>query len=502
MNTGQEFEYARRLTCRAKFCMNIPVKLYVFFSVLVLTVSLVSAEPRTFTLEDCVAYGLEHSLALRGAAIDEAVVQSRVDAVDGAYDPRLHGEVSYTDSEARDSASFFLQDRQLTVGDLSLSKVFRTGTRAELRVTHSHIEAGGDISAFLTEPYSSLAGLRLSQSILRNAFGEADRARRRGADAGGAAARLAYERETELLAGAVADVYWDVQMARKNFNTGRDSLARAERLLETNRAHVEDGLLEETDMLAFEALVATRRVDVLSLSNAVANATDALKNTMQLPRDQWADVSIAAADEAVSAVQPIDREVSKASPRKDLAALTELVEQAGAELDIRTSDFRHDLQLFGDIGRGSSGEDFDGSIEFDDDAWTVGVMFDAGWGRTAEQSALEEARLLHEKAVNNHRAMEAAIGLECSVAGRNLQNGHERVAKTRLARDLQARKLALEQEKFDQGRSTVSLIVHYEDDLAVADMEYNLAVASYHKATIQYRLAHGQAPVPGVKMDR
>jgi len=460
------------------------------------------AEPRVFSLQDCVAYGLEHSLALRNAALDEAVVQSRVDAVDGAYDPRLRGEVSYTDSEARDSASFFLEDRKLTVGELSLGKAFRTGTRAELRVTHSHIEAGGDISAFLTEPYSSLAGLRLSQSILRNAFGDADRARRRGADAGGAAAGLAYERDAELLAGQVADAYWDVQMARKNFDTGRDSLARAERLLATNRAHVEDGLLEETDMLAFEALIATRRVDVLSLSNAVANATDALKNTMQLPRGDWAEVRIAPAGQSALEVKPVDGAASETSLRKDLAALSELEKQTEAELDIRASEFRHDLQLFGEIGRGSSGVDFDGSVEFDDNAWTVGLMLDAGWGRTAEQSELEEARLLHEKAVNSRKAMAAAIELECSVADRNLQNGRERVAKTRLARDLQARKLALEQEKFDQGRSTVSVIIHYEDDLAVADMEYNLAVASYHKATIQHRLAHGQAPVPGMEMDR
>ncbi len=482
--------------------MNIPVKLYVFLLVLgLLAPRALLAEPRVFTLQDCVAYGLEHSLALRNAAIDEAVVQRRVDAVDGAYDPRLHGEVSYTDSEARDTASFFLTDRQLTAGELSLGKAFRTGTRAELRVSYSHIEAGGDLSAFLTEPYSSLAGLRLSQSILRNAFGQADRARRRGADAGGTAARLAYEREAELLAGRVADAYWDVQMARKNFDTGRDSLRRAERLLATNRARVADGLLDETDLLSFEALIATRRVDVLALSTAVANVTDALKNTMQLPRDKWATVQVAPADDAVTEVVPGDDDAD-GSRRKDLAAVSEWVSQAEAELDIRASDFRHDLQLFGELGRGSSAEDFDGSIEFDDNAWTVGAMLDMGWGRTAERSALEEARLLHEKAVNNRKALNAAVDLECSVADRNLHNGWERVAETRRARYLQQKKLALEQEKFEQGRSAINLIVQYEDDFALASQGYNVALASYQKAIVQYRLAHGEAPVPGMKMDK
>ncbi len=497
--------------------MNIPVKVPVFLSVLVLLAPRVlQAEPRTFTLQDCVAYGLEHSLALRNAAIDEAVVQSRVDAVDGAYDPRLHGQLSYTDSQIRDATSLFLSDRQLTAGELSLGKAFSSGTRVELRVEHSRIEAGGELSTLLTEPYSSVAALSLSQSILRNAFGQADRARRRGADAGGTAARLAYEREAELLAGRVADAYWDVQMARKNFDTGRDSLSRAQRLLETNRIRVDDGLLDETDLLSFEALIATRRVEVLSLSNAVANTTDALKNMMQLPRDEWGTVQIANegsvlkitlnCEEAASSKEDDSLSVifrtDPARVRKDLAAVAALVSQAEAKLEMRASEFRHDLRLFGEVGRGSSAEDLDGSIEFDDDAWSVGVMLDVGWGRTAERSALEEARLLHEKAVNNRKALNAAVELECSVADRNLHNGWERVVETRRARDLQQKKLALEQEKFEQGRSAINLIVQYEDDFALASQGHNVALASYQKAIVQYRLAHGEVPVLGVKMDK
>ncbi len=488
------------MTHHAMCCLNAQVKLSVYLAaLLVVTPHLAWAGPRTFTLQDCVAYGLEHSLALRGAAIDEAVVRSRVDAVDGAYDPRLHGQVSYSDSQVRDSTSFFLDDRQLTAAELSLGKTFTTGTRAELKVAHSRIEAGGDVSAFLTEPYSSVATLSLSQSILRNAFGKEDRARRRGADAGGVAARLLYEREKELTAGRVADAYWDLHVARKNFGTGRDSLVRAERLLATNRKRVEDGLLDETDLLAFEALIASRRVDVLVLGNAVENTADALKNTIQLPREEWGEVAIA--EEETAPTRVILGEADASENRKDLAALTELVEQAEADLVIRESAFRHDLQVFGEVGRGGSGEDFDGSIEFDDDAWTVGVMFDMGLGRTAERSALEEARLLREKAVNNRKALESAIGLECSVVERNLENGWERVVETQRARDLEAKKLALEQEKFGQGRSAINLIVQYEDDYALAAMNHNVALASYQKAIVQYRLAYGESPVAGVEMD-
>ncbi len=481
------------------------MKLYIYsLAVLMALPCLLRAEPRAFALEDCVAYGLEHSLQLRNAAIDEAVVQRRVEAVDGAYDPRLSGQVSYSDSQVRDATSFFLDDRQVTAAQLALGKAFRSGTRVQLKAEHSHIEAGGDVSAFITDPYSSSVGLSVSQSILRNAFGELDRARRRGAEAGGAAAQLALQREAELLAGRIADAYWDLDMARMNFDTGRDSLVRAERLLATNRARVADGLIDETELLSFEALIATRRVEVLVLSNAVANASDALKNTIQLPRKEWVEVAITppAGERAQPLTASPGPDEADASARKDLAAMAQLVMQAEAEMAMRESELRHDLQLFGELGRGSSGEDFDGSTAFDDDAWTVGVMMDVGWGRTAEKSAVAEARLLHAKARNTHSALAAAIDLEQSVARRNLVSGWERVLETRNARELQQRKLGLEQEKFEQGRSAINVILQYEDDFALASQAHNAAQAAYQKAIVQYRLARGEAPVRGVETNR
>jgi hypothetical protein len=45
------------------------------------------------------------------------------------------------------------------------------------------------------------------------------------------------------------------------------------------------------------------------------------------------------------------------------------------------------------------------------------------------------------------------------------------------------------------------VIVQYEDDYALASRQHNVALASYQKAVVQYRLAHGVAPVPGVEMD-
>ncbi|NQU38462.1 MAG: TolC family protein [Lentisphaerae bacterium] len=473
---------------------------------LVCVATVCRGESRSFSLVDCVTYGLEHSLALRNAAIDEAISRARMERVEGAYDPRVSGELSYTDSELRDATSFFLVDHRLTAGGVSLGKAFDSGTRVALRADHSHIEAGGDVGALLTTPYSSALTLSLSQSLLRNAFGRSDQARRAGAHAMSRAARLAYGRECELTAGRIAEAYWVLYSARKNCETGQESLARAEELLATQRDRVEDGLLERTDLLASEALIATRQVEVLSLSNRVENAEELLKNSMQLPHAEWADVSIVAADDAALAerlVAPIEESEATyraaLAARKDLAAMAELMVQAESDLEWQKSEYRHDLELFGQLGRGSSDQDVEGSLAFDDSAWMVGLRVDIGWGRTAERSLLREARLMHRKAVNNRDSMQAAIGLECARAVRNEDNGWERVAATRHAADLQSRKLTLEQEKYEQGRSAIHWIVQFEDDYALAQANYNLALAAYHVAVVQYRLARGDAPVPGVE---
>lgn len=453
---------------------------------------------RVFDLDDCLRYGLEHSLSLQNAALDEDVAVARSEGVNGLYDPRLAGSLTYSDSEIRDSTSFFLQDRRVTSAGVELGQQLRSGTRLGVSLEHSHIDAGGDAAGFVSQPYASSVTFSASQSILRNAFGAVDRARLRAARLGREAAALALQRERRMLAARIAEAYWWVYSAGKNFSAGRDSLARAETLRNTNRGRFDDDLIDETDLLASEALVAVRRGELRSVSNQLETAAEMLKNVIQLPPREWSSTRIRVPDDdrETRLAEPVKTSFERAArealrQRTDLQALQKLAEQAESDVKIRESEFRHDLEVFGQYGLGDAADSRGESFGFGDDGWLIGVQAEIAWGRRAGQSALDEAELQARRAANNLAALEDAIGMECASAVRRVNVGLQRIADTVLTRDLQRRKLALEQEKFEQGRSSINWLIRYEDDYAAARIACNLALADYQNALVRYRLAVG-----------
>jgi len=56
---------------------------------------------------------------------------------------------------------------------------------------------------------------------------------------------------------------------------------------------------------------------------------------------------------------------------------------------------------------------------------------------------------------------------------------------------------AVEQKKFEQGRSMTHLLIQYEGDLSNAEMARHAAIAQYHKGQARVRVAQGLGPLEG-----
>ncbi len=455
-------------------------------------------EAAGWDLDACMRYALAHSLAVDNARLDRELAATRRDRVEGAYDPRFEARVAYLDSEIRDGTSVFLSDRRVTSADLSLAKAFPSGTLVSLGAAMNRLDAGGETGALVAEPYSASLALTVTQSLLSNAFGDVDRARRAAAEWGVRAAEDLDRRQQRLLAAHIAERYWQLFSARRRYGTARQAEERARRLLDANRQREAEGLIEQTDVLSTDALLGARRTDVLALEKAARDAEDALKFAMQLPPTAWAATAIRLPDEEREAELAAALDLEPAAvceralkARADLAALQRREEQARLEVQIRADDRQHDLSVFGQVGRGGGDDGFEGSWNLDRDAWSVGLQFSAAWGRVAASSLLEEARLALERAVNDRRLLEESVWLECAAAVRAVESGAARLAEARRVREVQEQRLELETAKFEQGRSSLNWLIQYEDDLATARYAYHAALADYRTAIARYRLAAG-----------
>ncbi len=84
-----------------------------------------------------------------------------------------------------------------------------------------------------------------------------------------------------------------------------------------------------------------------------------------------------------------------------------------------------------------------------------------------------------------------SIETECRDIARKLNTQNKYVAASMSAKNLQRKKLNLEEEKFNQGRSSIQWVLRYQDDLAAALSNYYRALTDYYNLKADLELYTG-----------
>jgi outer membrane protein len=453
-----------------------------------------TAETRTLDLKDCIRLGLTNNLKLQNAKLQAEMVGEGISAARARYDSRVALTASKSESDIPEPGSFFDGHREVTDARAELSKSLASGTRLGLSAGLSEL-AIETPDTFSISPYSAGVSFTLSQSLLKNAFGDLDRATVRSAEYRYLMATSMYRREIDLLTYTIEKAYWTLFAARANHTIGTESLALARTLLTTNRKRFEDGLLDETDVLSAEAVIATREAELISLRNRVDRATDQLAHIIQLPRSRISAPTFVYPD-ALLQIQhrPTHQEALyklALANRADLISFISAAQRAESDVKAKKSATKPDLSIFGSLDKGSSDTSRADSLGVNEDGWTVGVKFETTLSRTAEKGALRNAEREFKKAANDVADMKAAIDYECRSASRVLNASLEQVSATKRATRLRERRLKLEQDKFDQGRSDTRWVVQAQDELILSRMAHQLSLANSRKAEAASRAAAG-----------
>ena len=219
------------------------------------------------------------------------------------------------------------------------------------------------------------------------------------------------------------------------------------------------------------------------------NAHDGLACIIRVPVKDWAGVEFVYAKNTKKLPDEVktlgdsnvlfDRAVKN---RKDLVALRLRLEQAALDAEAKGDRLDPDLSLFGSIARGASEESFGDTTDLGDTSWAVGLRFQTPLSRSKEKSDARKAELAESAASNDVIKHEEAIFQECRSVARELINARARLLATDKATNLLKRKLKLETEKFDQGRSDIRWVIQTQEDLAQSWMSYHISYAQYQKA--------------------
>ena len=117
-------------------------------------------------------------------------------------------------------------------------------------------------------------------------------------------------------------------------------------------------------------------------------------------------------------------------------------------------------------------------------------------GNSTAKANLARARLQYDQAKTQLRSAELGVTSEVRSAARNVMTNQKRVESTRVARELQEKKLEAEQKKFAAGMSTTFFVLQAQRDLAQARDAELSAILDYTRSLVDFETVQ-QAPTYG-----
>lgn len=401
---------------------------------------------------------------------------------------------------------------------IGFDHLLETGTSYNVNIDFVR---GSSNSAFnLLNPwYNGLITYSLTQHVLRDFGRRVNTSRIRIARNNERISELQFEL---LVVDAVSEalaLYWDLKFADEDVKVKQRSLELAQRTLRENQIQVDIGTLAPIDLVQAETDVAERNE---ALITARYN-TDLLQN--QLKTLITPDIDAGAATGRLSLTEPVPEPNSRTFLSLEQSIQTALenrreIKVADYDLENRVIDvefMKNQKRPVLDItasysqtglgGRqtvpsalgdgtvqvipGGAGNVFNQLFSFSHLGYATGFNLRIPIRNHAARADYDRA--VNERNISNLQkgATAQRIALEVRNAYTRIQMSEARVAASRTTRELSARRLAAEQQKFDLGTSTVRFVLEEQRNLAQAETDEIQAHVNYTKALIEYDRATG-----------
>jgi outer membrane protein TolC len=288
------------------------------------------------------------------------------------------------------------------------------------------------------------------------------------------------------------------RVAQQNLETEENALANA-------RARVGVGVAPQSEIVSYEAQVATRRVQVIASVANIEPAEDALRRLVLDPNrpDYW-QLRLVPSDEIQLTQREInlDQAVENAlKNRLDLIAARRDMELTDLNMRLSRDATRPDVffnlnySASGSGGKASDelltrnfravlGDAFGGAYP----AWTTGFTFSYPIGRSAAEASYAQAQIRKQQQEIALRELERDIVQQVRNATRQVENRFRQLEAAQTALDLSIKQLEADQRRFEVGLSTTlelqtrqSLLAAARNGLLNATIEYNRALIEFDR---------------------
>lgn len=484
-----------------------------YFFVCLTFASVLTAEPlplREITLQEARELVLLNNFEIASQKLGMESARELFQGEKGAlWEPVLVAGVDKLSNERENNTEEFIRQgvvdfsEENTLYNAGIEQPLPTGGSIQLTYTVDNLtnnlqEQRGELD-FQEKEYDSFAGVTLVQPLLKNG----------GLGMGLSLMRMAreesevvfqeYRRQLMQSLGQTEAAYWELRIAQERVLLREKSVAVAEKILEDNRARVENGKMSELEVQEAEAGVATRNSQLLEARLTLEETSNRLLQYFSLPELDPAMTLVAVDSPSLNEAPEIDLDDLRAKTLQyhpDILIRNHRIAQDELRVNYAKNQLLPQLDLrasYGYNGLGESQSDaFDAVQEGDYPSWLVGVELRVPLGGGQRQRAEKQAaenRLVQGKLGVSAVRQQVVQGLHTSIS--RVKNYFNQAQNFQQVSEMNQAILDSELTRLDAGRSDSRKVLDAEEKWTQAQEAQAASLTRLAVAKVEMDLSSG-----------
>lgn len=448
-------------------------------------------------LQDAILLALESNPTLAVERLNPAIAKTYSREQSSVFDPTLLLSASKSETKSQRFLGsrpdpFELTSERLQY-DISLTEVLPTGT-----VVSANSSISGSISSIYTDQYSGDISMTVTQSLLKGFGTGYNMASLRKARIDVDISMLELKAIAEQLTADVEKAYWDLYLANQEMIIQQRSLELAEKQLSESRERVNVGRLPELELAAVDAEVATRKELMIDAQSRYEQARLQLIFLLNPQEEHHWEVTPLPLDhpivpkDSLASVRTHEELAMKYRP--DLLQAKLNLKKNRLDLVRTRNGLLPRLDLFITLGRTTYAQSFnEGLPDIHSPFYSVsgGVSFEFPIPNRQSRAEHARSKFQREQLEISLKNMERLVQWDVRSAYIEAIRSRQQMEATRVARDLQEKKLEAEQEKFRVGKSTNYLVLQAQRDFIASQLDEARAMVGTINALVDLQLLEG-----------
>jgi outer membrane protein len=468
--------------------------------------------PLALGLDEAIRLALEQNLDLAIERVTPQRAATNILAARAAFDPRFNINARYSEnssprtSEQQAADAFQSFESRNATASVGVTQPTVLGTEVGLSASTANRM---NTSNSFEDEFTSFAGASIRHPLLKNAGPTANRAQIRIATKGKEQSDATFLNRIDQIVADVHRAYYELLFSIEDHQSKQKSLRLAEQLRSDNEGRLESGTMTPLDVAQARSESALRLSDVIQAQLVIDQNLNRLRRLITrdfqsaLQRRVVPTDPLPPPDTLSSAVVDITLALQN---RKDYLALQRLAEADGLRVEYTKNQLLPQVDLEGSYGYNGLESDlsqsFNRVVDTRDPGWYVGLAVEIPWGSQGEKARHDDAKLQKQQTLLRIKNTEQQIMLEVDNTAKAVDSAWKKYESNLVASTISAQTAAAEEEKLKAGISTSYTVLQLQRDATAARTQELRALADYHVALVNLRLAQGiLSPISGVRVE-